>query len=131
MGVSPSHLHRNLKLHFVLCQKQLNTSGAGAGKLNSYGPVLSTQGHAFPVFVRSLGTSREAAWAALGFAGHVFVHVEVDGLIMVLSKLAVGSCSSPWIPLVHLTLSCNNLIWSREISGTVHVQKATSIAFSL
>lgn len=58
MGVSPSHLHRNLKLHFVLCQKQLNTSGAGAGKLNSYSPVLSTQGHAFPVFVRSLGTSQ-------------------------------------------------------------------------
>ncbi|KAI1233494.1 hypothetical protein IHE44_0004675 [Lamprotornis superbus] len=35
----------------------------------------------------------------------LFVHVEVDGLSTVLSKLAVRSCRSPWIPLVHLAVS--------------------------
>lgn len=95
---SPSHLHRNFKLHFLLCQKQLNTWGAGTGKLNSYSPVLSTTRTwlSTPFVLETLGPANcEAAWAALGFAGRVFVRVEDDGLIMVLSKLAMESCRSP------------------------------------
>lgn len=46
-----------------------------------------------------------AAWPALGFAGRVFLRVEVDGLIAVLAKLAMGLCSSPWVALVCLAIS--------------------------